>query len=932
MIDTPPKIIWLFWLQGWDKAPAIVQACLKTWKAHNPDWMIHALSAADLDDYMDAAVLSSSIAGKDMPPEALSDLIRITLLERYGGVWVDSTVYCLKPLDAWLPEKFSSGFFAFANPGPDRMLSSWFLAASKGNYLVQEWRRRAVEYWAHHTERHHYFWFHYLFAEGYMSDPHFRTIWDSTPAVSANEPHHYAPYEKLIAPVSSSDLLLMESPPTPVLKLTHKLPEAQYARDSVLNYFFARADEVWQRTCAVVPKEMHLTPRNFLVAWYGSFDGHGTIGDLLAMQSVVTHLIGLGHNIFHASAGDVRVVGSSHVEWQAESTRAFDAFIFVCGPILKHHPETQALFRKFDGICKIGVSVSLFPADHVNHFDPFDEVLAREGKPERFEDVAILAPTSIYRPARMRKQPPTIGIALRGQQGEYGRDLCLWERTEQIAHEAANQIIEQLGGRILIIENHLRRSGLPQEAIEAQYADCDLIITSRFHGAMMALRHLVPFIAIDQIQGGSKVLSLVGATLWPHVYEARAIDAARLVADAAGLLAGDFDQMLVDARTRTIKCANKTLARLSEIVRTVPSKRFPGNAAPNVMGRQRLIVILGMHRSGTSAITRGLQVMGVNLGETLYGAMKEVNDKGFWEDIHINSLDVEMLSAIDSDWYHLAAIDSIDVEILHKQGYFIRAAELLRQKVCRAPIFGFKDPRLAKLLPFWKGVFSHCQFDVSYIMVVRHPLSVAKSLAKRDGIEAEQSYLLWLGHVITSLTGSAGSKRILVDYDRLMQSPGHELNRIATCLDLEVDPTELQSYVSEYLDQRLRHTVYDLNDLMRDDTCPPIVREVYAALLDVASEKTKFDDLELQNKIARWSDEFERLRSPLLLVDRLLAQKASSTQAVAERDVQIASLNQAVAERDVQIANLNGQLTALLQSTSWRVTRPLRFIKGLVRL
>jgi O-antigen biosynthesis protein len=320
---------------------------------------------------------------------------------------------------------------------------------------------------------------------------------------------------------------------------------------------------------------------------------------------------------------------------------------------------------------------------------------------------------------------------------------------------------------------------------------------------------------------------------------------------------------------------------------------------------KKLIVVLGMHRSGTSAITRGLQVMGVGLGDRMLPPVDGDNAKGYWEDIDLNALNIEMLRAIGSDWFHLAPIDTIDVEVLRKQGYFLRGVELLRQKVGSAPIFGFKDPRVAKLLNFWKGVFGHCQFNVNYVLAVRHPLSVVKSLAKRSGIAAEQSYLLWLGHVITSLTESVGNKRVIVDYDCLMQTPDRELVRIASCIGLEIDSAELQGYKSEFLDQGLRHTSYDLNDLLLDDACPPIVREVYAALLDVASENTKFDDLGLQQKVVRWSDEFDRLKSPLLLVDKLLAQKNVVTQAVAERDGQIAHLDQAVAERDGQIAHLD---------------------------
>jgi hypothetical protein len=359
----------------------------------------------------------------------------------------------------------------------------------------------------------------------------------------------------------------------------------------------------------------------------------------------------------------------------------------------------------------------------------------------------------------------------------------------------------------------------------------------------------------------------------------------------------------------------------------------------------KLVVVLGMHRSGTSAITRGLQVMGVALGDRMMPPSPSVNAKGFWEDIDLNALNIELLKAVDSDWQRLTAIDPIDVGVLRKHGYFLRAVELLRTKIHDIPVFGFKDPRVAKLLPFWKEVFTHCQLDVNFVVAIRNPLSVVKSLAKRDGIEPIQSYLLWLGHVIASLTGSAGSKRVLVDYDRLMQSTDDELNRMAKYLGLEVDPVESEQYSTEFLDGELRHTIYDLNDLMLDDACPPIVREVYGDLLDVASERKSFHCVELNKKIMRWSNEFERLRSSLLLVDRLVAQKVaiahtvleheaqivnqnSLSQTISERENQLASLNQAIVERDSHCAGLNqrvaaleGQIATLNQSVAERDDR-----------
>ena len=338
---------------------------------------------------------------------------------------------------------------------------------------------------------------------------------------------------------------------------------------------------------------------------------------------------------------------------------------------------------------------------------------------------------------------------------------------------------------------------------------------------------------------------------------------------------------------------------------------------------KKLLVVLGMHRSGTSAITRGLQVLGVNLGDTLHEAAEGINDKGFWEDIDLHALDVEMLAALDSDWHHITPILHSDMTMLRSKGYFLRAVELLRQKMSTAPVFGFKDPRVAKLLPFWKEVFSYCQFDVRFILAVRHPISVVKSLAKRDGFDAEKSYFLWLDHMITSLAGSAGEKRVLVDYDRLMQLPENELARIAKATELKIDPVELQSYEDEFLDQKLRHTVYDLNDLSLENACPPLVREIYAELLDVASDKIQIEDIALQRKVELWAGEFDRLKSALVLIDKLYTQTVKHNEQIACLNNEIANINQVLAERDAYIQRL-------ITSKSWLITKPLRWVNEIL--
>jgi Capsular polysaccharide synthesis protein len=219
-----PRTIWCLWFQGWANAPDLVQACGASWRQRNPGWTIHYLSRDTLEARLDAVPELKAIAAKNLPIEALSDAVRIELLSRYGGVWVDSTVYCLRPLDGWLRPAMPRGFFAFDRPGPDRMLSSWFLAAERGSYVIDAWRRKILAYWQGRLERDHYFWFHRLFAEAYRSDAEFQAIWDATPKLSADAPHCFAPYEEqLFKPVGDLERSIVETARTPMLKLTHKV-------------------------------------------------------------------------------------------------------------------------------------------------------------------------------------------------------------------------------------------------------------------------------------------------------------------------------------------------------------------------------------------------------------------------------------------------------------------------------------------------------------------------------------------------------------------------------------------------------------------------------------------------------------------------------------------------------------------------------------
>lgn len=96
-----PRLVFIYWAQGWQSAPEICKVCRTSWEAKSGDFRVVALSKDDLKDWCDVQFLKSVSAVK--PIQAQSDLIRMYLLHKYGGVWVDATMLALRSLEEVIP-------------------------------------------------------------------------------------------------------------------------------------------------------------------------------------------------------------------------------------------------------------------------------------------------------------------------------------------------------------------------------------------------------------------------------------------------------------------------------------------------------------------------------------------------------------------------------------------------------------------------------------------------------------------------------------------------------------------------------------------------------------------------------------------------------------------------------------------------------------
>ena len=183
---TLERPVFLYWGQGFAAAPPLVRMCLERLREVDPGADVHALDDASLPYYVDLPEDLLAHVGDDRTH--LSDLLRLALLEQYGGVWLDATCLVTAPLHEHVPPLLEDNdFFAFSYLGPH--LSSWFLAARRGSYVVRMWRAALWRWWEQRAELADYFLVHHVFEMLHELDEDFRAEFARMPQVSARPPH-----------------------------------------------------------------------------------------------------------------------------------------------------------------------------------------------------------------------------------------------------------------------------------------------------------------------------------------------------------------------------------------------------------------------------------------------------------------------------------------------------------------------------------------------------------------------------------------------------------------------------------------------------------------------------------------------------------------------------------------------------------------------
>lgn len=261
------------------------------------------------------------------------------------------------------------------------------------------------------------------------------------------------------------------------------------------------------------------------------------------------------------------------------------------------------------------------------------------------------------------------------------------------------------------------------------------------------------------------------------------------------------------------------------------------------MASSRAVLVIGMHRSGTSALGRGLQMLGVYLGNDFLSA-KPDNPTGYWEDRNIYAINERLLAVLGLKWEDVALIEDTRWQEPEVKALLVEPIEYLRSHFLDRALWGFKDPRTIRLLPFWQSALHRLGVNESYVVVIRNPRSVARSLMKRHGMDAITAHLLWLVHMIPNLTRIADRPFIVTDYDAVMSDPRGQLERIARFLKIPLDDTceaGIEQFAGSFLDPNLRHSFFNVSDFELDLDLPPLTREAYLWMHRLATDRIGTD-------------------------------------------------------------------------------------------
>jgi len=335
------------------------------------------------------------------------------------------------------------------------------------------------------------------------------------------------------------------------------------------------------------------------------------------------------------------------------------------------------------------------------------------------------------------------------------------------------------------------------------------------------------------------------------------------------------------------------------------------------MSRQKsknpvMLLVLGVHRSGTSVTARMLESLGAAPSTNLHEPLPN-NPKGFFEDFDVERFnEYELLPALGAHWQDLAPPDWARLNEESRSALLEKAVGIVGRNFSRENAFSIlKEPRLGILLPFWLEVLEKAGFQARAVCTVRDPLSVARSLQARDGFSITHGAMLYASNWLATLPQLEKIPNAFLAFDAVFEDARGVLERLAGQLGIELPEDfedRVREFVSDHLDPALRHSRATAEELASGNRIPAVALDVFQLL--TASE---INGSVLLEEVATLAN---RLTQGLALFrdyDRLFLERADLRQAKTnlenEADGLRRHLDKTMEDRDARYAVLEEEIS-----------------------
>ncbi len=261
------------------------------------------------------------------------------------------------------------------------------------------------------------------------------------------------------------------------------------------------------------------------------------------------------------------------------------------------------------------------------------------------------------------------------------------------------------------------------------------------------------------------------------------------------------------------------------------------NTKKKLSDSRSLILVLGMHRSGTSAITRVLNIAGSVLPPDLMEASPE-NEAGYWESKEVVAANDAFFESLGMAYHSISPMPDGFETMAEASTLRERIHNLLEQTPHQKSLL-IKDPRISRLLPIWKAVAREADHDIKIVFMLRNPLEVMDSLDLRGNISPEKAGFSWLQHNLEAEYHSRGLPRVFVGYSKLLDDWRSQLKRIQTALGefIPGPDAEAAALIDSFLQAGLRHHAHSDRELVWDPRSNRWIEEAYQALSEACRDE-----------------------------------------------------------------------------------------------